>query len=52
MKVQTMVVRKTGMVVISDLVDDVNGIHPSNKQDVGKRLPSLKPVETISPGLK
>jgi len=28
----------TGMVVISDLVDDVKNIHPLNKQDVGKRL--------------
>lgn len=29
---------KTGMVVVSDLVDDVTDIHPSNKQDVGLRL--------------
>ena len=28
----------TGMVVVSDLVDDVKNIHPANKQDVGKRL--------------
>lgn len=26
------------MIVISDLVDDVNNIHPSNKMDVGSRL--------------
>ena len=29
---------KTGMVVISDLVDDVKNIHPKNKMDIGKRL--------------
>lgn len=29
---------KTGMVVISDLVDDIKDIHPKNKYDVGKRL--------------
>ncbi len=28
----------TGMVVVSDLVDDVKNIHPVNKQDVAKRL--------------
>ena len=28
----------TGMVVINDLVDDVNNVHPSNKHDVGLRL--------------
>lgn len=28
----------TGMVVVSDLVDDVNNIHPINKHDVGLRL--------------
>ena len=28
----------TGMVVISDLVDDIKNIHPRNKLDVGKRL--------------
>lgn len=28
----------TGMVVVSDLVDNVNNIHPLNKQDVGARL--------------
>lgn len=29
---------RTGMVVISDLVDNVNDIHPQNKKDVGHRL--------------
>jgi sialate O-acetylesterase len=28
----------TGMVVTTDLADDVGNIHPRNKQDVGKRL--------------
>lgn len=28
----------TGMVVVSDLVDDVTNIHPNNKKDVAKRL--------------
>ena len=38
MQRQTMDVPKTGMVVVSDLVDNVKDIHPRNKQDVGKRL--------------
>lgn len=29
---------KTGMVVVTDLVDSVTNIHPSNKRDVGSRL--------------
>lgn len=32
---------KTGMVVISDLVNDVKNIHPLNKQDVGLRLANM-----------
>lgn len=35
----------TGMVVISDLVDDVKDIHPKNKQDVGIRLANYALVE-------
>ena len=31
-------VENTGMVVISDLVDDTTNIHPKNKHDVGARL--------------
>lgn len=31
----------TGMIVITDLVDDLKDIHPRNKQDVGKRLAFL-----------
>ena len=32
---------KTGMVVVSDLVDDVNDIHPRDKQNVGLRLADM-----------
>ncbi|HEY3372532.1 MAG TPA: sialate O-acetylesterase, partial [Prolixibacteraceae bacterium] len=36
----------TGMVVISDLVDNVKDIHPKNKLDVGKRLAAFALSET------
>lgn len=36
----------TGMVVVSDLVTDINNIHPINKQDVGLRLARLVLAET------
>jgi sialate O-acetylesterase len=36
----------TGMVVVADLVDDVNDIHPSNKHDVGYRLANWALAET------
>ena len=36
----------TGMIVISDLVDDVKDIHPKNKLDVGKRLANYALAET------
>ena len=39
-------IANTGMVVISDLVDDVKDIHPKNKQDVGKRLANYALAET------
>lgn len=32
------IIPKSGMVVVSDLVDDIQNIHPANKLDVGKRL--------------
>lgn len=32
---------KTGMVVISDLVDDINNVHPLDKVNVGLRLANL-----------
>jgi sialate O-acetylesterase len=37
---------KTGMVVISDLVDDVRDIHPQNKKEVAERLARLAMAET------
>jgi sialate O-acetylesterase len=43
---QSMDIPKTGMVVVSDLVDDVKNIHPRNKQDVGKRLANWALSET------
>jgi sialate O-acetylesterase len=42
----TKTVPNTGMVVISDLVDDVKDIHPKNKIDVGKRLANYALAET------
>jgi sialate O-acetylesterase len=43
---QTMDQPKTGMVVVSDLVDNIEDIHPQNKQDVGKRLANWALAET------
>jgi len=46
---------KTGMVVVSDLVEDTLNIHPSNKKDVGIRLANLALAETYQvkkPGYK
>jgi len=39
-------IAKTGMVVISDLVDNIKDIHPKNKLDVGKRLAAYALTET------
>jgi sialate O-acetylesterase len=36
------------MVVVSDLVDDINNIHPLNKKDVGKRLANFALAETYN----
>jgi sialate O-acetylesterase len=36
----------TGMVIISDLVDDTTNIHPKNKKDVGVRLANKALLET------
>lgn len=38
-------VSKTGMVVITDLVDDVSNIHPQMKKEVGQRLADLVATE-------
>lgn len=37
---------KTGMVVVSDLVEDVQDIHPRRKQEVGRRLANWALAET------
>ncbi|MBV5311949.1 MAG: hypothetical protein JZU47_01565 [Prolixibacteraceae bacterium] len=42
----TRTVPNTGMIVISDLVDNVKDIHPRNKIDVGKRLANYALAET------
>lgn len=42
----TQTVPNTGMVVISDLVDNIKDIHPRNKVDVGKRLANYALAET------
>ncbi|MBW8325375.1 MAG: sialate O-acetylesterase [Prolixibacteraceae bacterium] len=42
----TQMVPNTGMVVISDLVDNIKDIHPKNKLDVGKRLAGFALTET------
>jgi sialate O-acetylesterase len=39
-------VPNTGMVVITDLVDNIKDIHPKNKSDVGKRLANYALAET------
>lgn len=41
-------VPKTGMVVVSDLVNDVRNIHPLNKQDVGARLAAYALAEVYN----
>jgi sialate O-acetylesterase len=38
---QTLSLPNTGMVVTTDLVTDAKDIHPTNKQDVGKRLAAI-----------
>lgn len=41
-------IANTGMVVVSDLVDNINDIHPLNKLDVGKRLANFALAETYN----
>lgn len=43
---------KTGMIVISDLVNDVNNIHPLNKQQVGARLAAYALAEQYGKPIK
>ncbi len=43
---QTSTHKNVGMVVITDLVDDVKNIHPQNKRDVGNRLANWALAET------
>jgi len=43
---KTLGVPNTGMIVISDLVDDVKDIHPKNKKDVGLRLADMALTKT------
>jgi sialate O-acetylesterase len=38
----------TGMAVITDLVDDIDDLHPKNKHDVGKRLALWALAKTYS----
>lgn len=44
-QVQTLVVPKTGMAVITDLVPDVKNIHPTRKREVAERLAQLALAE-------
>jgi sialate O-acetylesterase len=43
---KSMSLPNTGMVVVTDLVDNVNDIHPKNKRDVGSRLANWALAET------
>ncbi|MES2645556.1 MAG: sialate O-acetylesterase [Bacteroidota bacterium] len=47
---KTMSAANTGMIVISDLVEDVKDIHPRNKKDVGIRLANLALTKTYGIG--
>jgi sialate O-acetylesterase len=43
---KTLTLPNTGMVVITDLVDNIKDIHPKNKKDVGLRLANYALAET------
>ncbi|ETZ22999.1 sialate O-acetylesterase [Pedobacter sp. V48] len=45
-QLQSMAVPNTGMVATTDLVTDVNNVHPENKHDVGWRLANWALAET------
>lgn len=50
-QVKTLQTPKTGMVVVTDLVPDVNNIHPTQKIDVAKRLTQLALAESYGKNL-
>lgn len=43
---KTLALTNTGMILTSDLVDDINDIHPKLKKEVGERLADLALAET------
>ncbi len=45
-QVNALRVRHTGLAITTDLVDNLSDIHPTNKQDVGKRLALLALAKT------
>lgn len=45
-------VPQTGMVVINDLVEDINDVHPRNKLDVGVRLANMAMAKTYDLPIK
>lgn len=47
-QMQCLSLKKVGMVVVSDLVDDITDIHPQNKHDVGFRLANLALSQTYN----
>lgn len=47
-EIVTKTVPKTGMVVVSDLVDNINDIHPKDKLSVGKRLANFALAEVYN----
>lgn len=47
-QVKMLEIPKTGMVVITDLVDDVNDIHPQYKKPVGERLANVALAQTYN----
>ncbi|MFN8251123.1 MAG: sialate O-acetylesterase [Ferruginibacter sp.] len=47
---KVLALEKTGMVVTSDLVDNINDIHPKLKKEVGERLAALALAKTYAAG--
>jgi sialate O-acetylesterase len=43
---ETLAVPKTGMIVITDLVEDINNLHPKMKKEVGERLADYALADT------